>query len=572
MIEKIGINNFIGIDKILVEELAPITVFWGQNHVGKTTIVEAIDLALTGKLPRISLKKEAHFLVRDRAKPATVAINLSGQKFAAKIDGSSIKMGQTEVAFDENHDTSHAGFRRVAFVESTLKERLSQLIKDVDMPAVLGQCRNLGADAQAIAVINAWAQKANPAPANFMDEFAQFCKSKATDARALWKSITGDVYGSDKADGWAAKVVDVSGLNALQAAATGLQDDLEREQGKRVLMLDSLTKKQELDAAMAKVDTLPRLWLKLETEQTELARLQLLPSEDKCSLVHEFAYEHARAADAYAAHEFSITENSPAMTKYLAEFGQPVANWPPERPDPKIGKAIVLINTAIANTMRDIDQCEAHRLVIEKYATSGIASLDSITSTEQTIAKIKSELNESVKLRSVLEAGKQSNLSAPEKNQQALNAHNAVCMWSKLTKSMEPGGELMSLFGASVDYFNATCGSLIVDLNDPSLSELKICEEGTLLANGIPYELHSKSMQWRIAALSSIALCTKSVLRVMCLDEFDILQNDSRNSWLRFIYKIIDQELLHQIIILATLKSEPQLPNGFMIIGLDNDA
>lgn len=88
-LEKIDIRNFLGAKTIQVDATQAVQLFVGPNAAGKSSIRDAVALALTADLGRVSLKKEAGQLVREGAKSATCDVaTVDGDVFAVTITDS----------------------------------------------------------------------------------------------------------------------------------------------------------------------------------------------------------------------------------------------------------------------------------------------------------------------------------------------------------------------------------------------------------------------------------------------------------------------------------------------------
>lgn len=65
---KITASNFLGIRSVDVDLSTPVTLFAGANGAGKSSLQEAVRMALIGESVRVGLKKDYGQIVRDGEK------------------------------------------------------------------------------------------------------------------------------------------------------------------------------------------------------------------------------------------------------------------------------------------------------------------------------------------------------------------------------------------------------------------------------------------------------------------------------------------------------------------------
>ncbi|MHB0992644.1 MAG: AAA family ATPase [Burkholderiales bacterium] len=84
---QINIQNFIGAHAVELQIQKPICLISGKNYAGKSSVMDAVRMALTGEAARINLKKEYGALVSDGQDSgfAEVTGTEDGQDFTASI-------------------------------------------------------------------------------------------------------------------------------------------------------------------------------------------------------------------------------------------------------------------------------------------------------------------------------------------------------------------------------------------------------------------------------------------------------------------------------------------------------
>ena len=76
-IDHIHIENFIGARAVSVATAAQVQLFAGHNGAGKSSIRDAVALALTADLGRVTLKKDAAQLITAGASSAACEVQTS---------------------------------------------------------------------------------------------------------------------------------------------------------------------------------------------------------------------------------------------------------------------------------------------------------------------------------------------------------------------------------------------------------------------------------------------------------------------------------------------------------------
>ena len=84
-IHSIHVDGFLGARQVDIALVEPITLIAGQNGAGKSSIANAIALALNAELGRVDLKKDAARLVTEGAAAACVQIQTDGADFEVHI-------------------------------------------------------------------------------------------------------------------------------------------------------------------------------------------------------------------------------------------------------------------------------------------------------------------------------------------------------------------------------------------------------------------------------------------------------------------------------------------------------
>src|SRR3546814_15045445 len=84
-ITAIDARNTMGVQAIEIKPTTPITILAGGNSSGKSSLLEAIRMALGDDPVRVSLKKEFAALVTDGVKSGRVKVELDGAGYGIEF-------------------------------------------------------------------------------------------------------------------------------------------------------------------------------------------------------------------------------------------------------------------------------------------------------------------------------------------------------------------------------------------------------------------------------------------------------------------------------------------------------
>ena len=216
-IESIYVENFQGLRNANLDlTTAPITMVCGLNGAGKSSLKEAIGLAL-GEAARVSLKKDYAQLITEGEKKGQIIIGHDGVASSITLPKGALERndieGQDYLPFVLNPEA----FARLD--DKARRSLLFALTKSSGKPqVVVEKLAERGCDAAKVEKIKPLLLRGFAAA---MDE----AKTYTSESRGAWKAITGEAYGSDKAEGW---IVTIDPLPEGTPEVT--QDDLVQAQ------------------------------------------------------------------------------------------------------------------------------------------------------------------------------------------------------------------------------------------------------------------------------------------------------------------------------------------------------
>lgn len=177
-----------------------LTVVAGDNEVGKSSLLEAICFAITGESPRVALKKNYGHLVTRGADGGLVTVSVDNAAIVRQVQDGKL-MGGVDLPVHHllvpmlTHDylpgLSPVEFRDLLFRVLVSQVKASDILERIEKTGfqLTGKLRQ-EVGTMLLAGISAAHDKA---------------KERASDARKLWERLTGDRYGSKKAENWERK-------------------------------------------------------------------------------------------------------------------------------------------------------------------------------------------------------------------------------------------------------------------------------------------------------------------------------------------------------------------------------
>ena len=200
-LSTLTISNFLGARDVRLDLQAPVTLVCGANGSGKSSCRDALDLALTGALHRVALKKDAGALVTEGAQKARISV--AGHELAVEVGISAAgKMARTGASLEAMPDLLPYVLNGQRFARGLTPDGRRQFLfglmgVDINGAAVMKRLEARGCD------------MARAARVGLLGGFPAACseaKQYATLARGAWKAVIGEAYGSQKAEGWRAAV------------------------------------------------------------------------------------------------------------------------------------------------------------------------------------------------------------------------------------------------------------------------------------------------------------------------------------------------------------------------------
>lgn len=568
-INTITAENFLGLVNVNVVLDRTVTLFGGANAAGKSSIKEAVRVALAGEVVRVQFKKDWTALVHDGAKTGFVEIGVVTNDepgLAAVV----LPSGKTKQVGYQMPDALPFVLDAQRFATMKPDERRKFLfgLMKVKMDPASVKARLISRDCNAAKV-----ERIAPILRAGFEAAAEDAKAKATEAKGAWRQVTGEAYGEVKAEEWRAPVPAFD-AKAAAAVATELQHldvaieqwvgevaKLQAVRDRRTQLLDRLPQLRSVAELRKRRET------KLGVDETELKRLDAEIEKTaaaagggpRIGLVHTMARALESARDEVVG-TAAAADVAAALTLYEAEHGplSTVAGDPAAAGRLKeLQTARATCASAVANDRRDID---ASKAAATEFATieSELAEphdADALAAARLRIDQLKAQRAEKAGKSDALKVAKAAADAAAEKTRAAAAHHFDVLQWTAIGDALSPSGIPADLLFEALEPINGRLQQSALDtdwLRAGVGADMEIT-----CGDGRQYRLLSESEQWRVDAMVAEAVSHLSGLRLIVLDRFDVLDLQGRSDLLAWLDVLATQDEIDTALVFGTLKSVP---------------
>lgn len=577
------INNMIGARHIDMAITAPITLFCGGNGAGKSSVQEAVRMAVSGITTRVKLKKDYPLIVADGAKTASAQLTTDE--------------GTATITLPKHTHTLASGFERgmpdalpyvldaQRFADLGEEARRTFLFALTNCTITEAKLRSLLADA---GCEKARVEQALPLLKSItgFPVAAKFSAEKATEAKGVWRGLTGETWGSVKGEDWQAEKPEVDqeaidgwqtevarrqvvlaeaqqALGGLRSRQTSYANDVSRRTTlqARAGRVESIKAKQDLDTATL-VD--------LEEKVKELeAQAGTAP---KVGLDHDFARAIEFALDALGDDQrpsikSTVAKLSIPFTLYVAKFGLPSNVGDPDALVQlgAIKTALETTRKAVQNNARDLNDANAAAEQLKEPAAPPVSdgdtqlALNLVTTSQDAFNEAFVELNA---WKSIADK----RASADDKTGRAAKFHTDVMEWDKIAKALGAEGIPAQILATALKPINT---ALRKSAMATGWRQAAINADMSITAEGRIYDLLCESERWRVDAMIAEAISSISGLGVLMLDRVDVLEPEARPELLLWLDGRAAEGAINSAFLFATLKGLPKgLPENITAVWL----
>jgi len=576
-ITDIKVQNILGIRHADVPVAHPVVLFAAPNGNGKSSLREAVSMALDHELMRreSATKRDLSALVHDGAKNGSVELHVAGREHALFAV---LPQGKTP---DEGEYAPSQAMRFVTQPETFAA------IPDNDRRAFLfglTGCRIRPAEVTELlterGVDKPRARRVMPLLRAGFADAAEEAKAQAAESRGAWKVATGEAYGDVKGGKWVAKKPegDVPTAEALQelrdmvAATSQAQRDADAE----LSMLNALVGQAERRALrIAELETLAgqvdRFAAKVAADEgmREEARATLASATEAATgepqrdgLVHDLARGLTAVLAACKVPTDLHSAAGHALAAYVAEHGA----LPDVSAEPVVGaiQRLPALREAFALMERSVTNAREHyrratdaaaELRALRSATEGEAdAADRVPAARARVAELAGSKAKSERDLAAADALVNQAANANRLTQTAATHHAEVQAWSRIAELLAPSGIPAELLAKGMAPFNERLAQASQDTGWPQV----VVHQDMRITYGMrPYRLICESEKWRCDAMLAEAVSYVSGLRLILLDRFDVLDLSGRSELIGWLEVLASNEEVETALIFGTLKAIP---------------
>ena len=408
-------------------------------------------------------------------------------------------------------------------------------------------------------------------------------QSKARDAKAAWRAITGETYGSVKAQTWQSTKPAHDGSQAklareeLASAVKNVEQCVveiavmqsaamrQAQQSDRIASLRERSKRYASIAAKLQKDeaALKEWQAKVEAEE-RLAGGKQMPTEPtyscpSCGVV--LRHDHASGA--------------------MVIFTAPPVVYPSEPGNlAKYRNARDLLARSVDNDKRDLADADlaAKTLAEIEDDKSDQAPLpEEIDARKDKLSEARKEQTRLTGAVKALEADERAAAVADEKTDAARGHHRDVARWEDVAAALAPSGIPGELLAEALEPINER---LLQSAEIAEWSPVDIQTDMSIVScvggvGGVksrrPYALLSESERWRADAMIAEAVSHISGVRLMVLDRVDLLDLAGREDLLYWLDGLAADGEIDTCLLFGTLKALPaNLPEMVEAFWLEN--
>lgn len=576
-ISSLYVTNFLGVQHAEIQLRTPVLLACGSNAAGKSSLRDAVALALTADLGRVSLKKDAPALIREGADLAVCEVrDADGDEWRVTINRSG-KLHDSQKGRDTDPVLAYV-LDAQRFARLPLTDRRAFLF---NLMGVRMGSADIAIRLAAKGCDDTKVQRVLPLLRSGFDAACTDAKAKATEAKGAWRTVTGETYGSEKAKGWKAAVPPYDAeaaarhATAVQHADVAIgqwQEQIGKLQGEEQRRQNLRAKLPELQEHAARV---PRLDAKLSHDQAALvdAETALSQAQQKAGaaprvgLVHELAWAVDNLllyGDPLDPTEPSDARIAAALQAYEAEHGKvqrtqgDVVGDPDARARlPELRGQLELMQRAVANAQRDLKaaqdaHAEAKRIADELNEVFDAAALqDARAQVEQLRTQRAAAVTEGDKLKSIKAVAE----AADAKTKQAAQHAADVAAWDAIAQALSPDGIPADLLAEALGPVNARLAQSSADAAWPVVAIDR--DMAITYGAGRPYALCSESERWRADAMLAEAIAHVSGTRLLVLDRVDVLDLPGRSDLFAWLDVLAENGEIDSALLFATLKAPP---------------
>lgn len=539
----LSIDNVLGINHIDLALETPVTIIAGSNGSGKSSIQNAIRLAMTGEPSRIALKKDFKQLVHEGQKKGSISITSDiGSYNCVLPKGTREISGLTNSILPYLLDPG-------LFASLSDKDRRSFLFKLSGVKPSTEDTRkrlaSRGCDVEL-------AEEVLPLLKQGFPVAHKTAAENATLAKGSWQSATGERWGASKADGWEMPIPEAV-ENDLQAKVKQLETINttipERHQQLGRLRQQAIAHENESGIIERLKDTAD--FLDRRSTALTVARESV---EGQESIVADLRQRAGAVTDEHdnfecpECHVSLVMENGNLAvdTFEKSEIDKEAITRLPEHEN-----ALEMVKRALNNCQRDYDESlKASEALNDRPAVEEVKEGDIFKCKSKIGALENSRDDLNIEIQELRGAVKKVEM-AENANKRATEYQKEITAWLSIAQAFAPDGIPGEMLGEALEPLNKR-------LRESAQSTEWMQPRITIdmeIETSRPYALLCESEQWRVNAMVAEAISHVSEMYIIVLDRFDVLDIAGRTQLLQWMEHLADTGQIETALLFGTMKS-----------------
>lgn len=560
-INKISSHGNVAVRNAEINVRAPIALICGSNRAGKTSLRNGIIHALTGKTDAVSLKKDWPLLINkhDNNLVGYTLVNFDDDRTACINLHNGVHELKTQL-----HPALPYVLNPALFGSITSDERRSFLFD-------LGNLRSDGAEVKqklmdrlcdpekVIQVL--------PFLRSSFDSAAKHAEENVKQARANWKAVTGEAYGDKKAEGWKAQQPPAIDGDAKEKAAAELSRiDAELDTANQKLgamqaeFNGAVARNAEIVRLRAEHEKIDRIRTKLDKDRQEVA-MWLVKVNDTRLIA-----QGSKPGAVSCACPSCGTELVFDGEKLIERGGDLHGDEEAAVKLPEYEKTLEMMRKAVANGERDLVTATAagERIAVMEAENKTAPDEKALAALKANLEVIKASRKEAKDALDTIERNIKISNEAEEKTKKATEHHVSLQAWDKIASALAPDGIPSEMLGAALKPINSRIAASVASLDFPG--KVHIRDDMTIMEDASKlYSLSSKATRLLIDSMIAEAISHVSGIKFFMVDEFDLLDMQSRSNYLNWLIELANNKEIDTVIIFGTLKQPPKLPPTFSV-------
>lgn len=588
-IHSITTSNFIGARSVDLKLSKTVALIAGKNGSGKSSLQEAVRMALTGEPVRVQHKKDYGALITEGQESGFASVSTADLgDFAIVLPsgkGNHCDISALPYILDAQRFASLDDNARRSFLFGLMGVKL-------DGPTVKQRLLDKGCDAGKV-------EQIAPILRAGFDAAAKEAANKARDAKAGYKTATGgDTWGKEKGGKWqpaalpdgadraAAKVESIAAsLTETNAALAAANQELGAAKAEQRRQQSIETRRMELHEQAGMTD---RIKAKLEKDTAELAEWEKKVADCRAraggklnpkapgefllrglaSVTADFLALTCEYSEVNWPDEL-INRAAAHIGEYKKLHGEPVKEQAKADPEaaaklPEYENALALLQSSVANGNRDLEAANA--AAIELAAIDNGAATANVDALEKKVSDLTETRNnwqaDLAKYREIADQYARRKVLID----QVAKLHADVLAWTDIADALSPDGIPSELLSEALGPINTR---LFASAGFAEWEVVTIGADMSISYGDRDYALISESQQWRVDAMIAEAVSHISGAKLLVLDRFDVLDMKGREDLMYWLDGMADDGEIDTALIFGTLKALPAqfLPNieGFWI-------